>query len=298
MLLSFFSIILIIFFSLLPLLFWGYGNIYLSSHIWNRKRFLAGIGGWIMSISCIFFFKQWLMSTGYPQIWAVIGVFLVLGSITWGIILYGSPYIRGFLRRTLSLHIILFSVILYGWGYLREYIPMSLWALSFFAGISGFFIAAYLEEGVKHVSSIGLIAKDFRFSRTDFLIFTFLITLGFVTGENILYFKEAYASGIFSVITTGIYRILFALPLHIFAASICVIFWWKALSYRFFSWRYVVFFVSGFIIATMIHSLYNLLIERNSFLLLSIFAGIGYMAFTQWILSDGNSIKNEGNTSF
>ena len=298
MLFSLFSIILIIFFSLVPLLIWGYGNIYLSDHIWNRARFFAGIGGWIISVSCIFFFKQWLMHTGYAQIWAVIWVFLVLGAITWSSIMYGSPYIRGFLRRTLFFHIGLFSVILYGWGYLREYLPMDSSSLGFFAGISGFFIAASLEEGVKHLSSIWLTAKNFRFSRTDFLVFTFFITLGFVSAENILYLREAYPSGIFAVMITGVSRIFFALPLHVFAASICVIFWWKALSYRFFSWRYIFFFSSWFIIAIMIHSLYNLLIEKNSFLLLIIFVGIGYMTFTQWILSDTNSRKKSRSPSF
>ncbi len=297
MFLSISSIILIIFFSLFPLLLWGYGNIYLSEHLWNRVRFFAGTLGWVISVGSILLFKEWLTSTGASQIWAVIWVFLVLWGVISGVIMYGSPYIRGFLRRTLFLHIGLFSLILYGWWYLREYIPMNTWSLSFFAGISWFFIAAYLEEGVKHISSIGLTAKDFRFSQIDFLLFTFFITLGFVTGENILYLREAYTSGILSVMITGIYRVFFALPLHVFAASICVMFWWKALSYDFFSWRYIVFFLSGFISATIIHSIYNLLIEKNSFILLIIFVGIGYMAFTQWILLEEIPTKNESGKS-
>lgn len=58
MLLSFFSIILSIFFCLVPLLLWGYGNIYLSSHVWNRARFFAGIAGGVISVICIAFFKE------------------------------------------------------------------------------------------------------------------------------------------------------------------------------------------------------------------------------------------------
>lgn len=284
MFISFLSIILSVFFSLIPLLFWGYGNIYLSQHVWNRARFFAGIAGWIISVACISFFKEWLLGTWYRQIWAVIGVFVILGILTGWVIMRGSPYIRGFLRRTLFFHIALFSLLLYGWGFVRDYIPMTQGSLTFFAGISGFFIAACLEEGVKHVSSLWLTAKNFRFSRTDFLLFTFFVTLGFITGENILYLKEAYHSGILNVMMTGVYRLFFALPLHVFAASICVIFWWKALSYRFLSVQYIWLFLSGFLIAAIIHTLYNFLISKNSIFFLLLIVGIGYLAFTQWIL--------------
>ncbi len=284
MLLSFFSIILSIFFCLIPLLLWGYGNIYLSSHVWNRARFFAGIAGGVISVICIAFFKEWLLGTWYRQIGAVIGVFIVLWTLTAWAIMYGSPYIRGFLRRTLFFHIALFSLVLYIWGWVRAYIPMTPGALTFFAGISGFFIAACLEEWVKHVSSLWLTAKNFRFSRTDFLLFTFFVTLGFVTAENILYLKEAYHSGILSVMMTGVYRLFFALPLHVFAASICVMFWWKALSYKFLSVQYVFLFTCGFLIATIIHTLYNFLISKSSIFFLLLIVGIGYLAFTQWIL--------------
>jgi hypothetical protein len=82
----------------------------------------------------------------------------------------------------------------------------------------------------------------------------------------------------------GIYRLLFALPLHIFAASICVMFWWKALSYRFLSWQYIGFFITGFILASGVHSLYNTLAEKNNFILLLFLTAIAYFSFTRWLI--------------
>ena len=101
MAISFPSIILILFFSFLPLLFWGYGNLYLSDHMWNRARFFAGIIGWMISIACIYLFKWWLILSGARQLFAVIGVFIVLWILSTGVTYFWSPYIRWFLRRTL-----------------------------------------------------------------------------------------------------------------------------------------------------------------------------------------------------
>ena len=291
MLSSIMSIALIVFFSLVPLLLWSYGNIYLSHHIWNRARFFAGIFGWLISIVCILAFRSWLMSSGLEQIGAVIWVFIVLWGITSIAILYGSPYIRGFLWRILMLHIALFSLLLYVWWWIQDILPMTISSLGFIGGISWFFIAACLEEWVKHVSSIGLTARDFRFSRGDFLVFTFFVTLGFVSVENILYLIEAYRWGTLSVFTTGIYRLLFALPLHVFAASICVVFWWRALSYGWLSWRYISLFLLGFIIAIVMHSFYNLLIERGDIIPLIALLALWYIACTQWLVGSEISEK-------
>jgi PrsW family intramembrane metalloprotease len=282
---SLISIILIILFSLFPLLLWNYGTLYLRDHAWNRGRFFAGIIGGIVSIGSILIFEKWLHTSGYSQIWAVVWVFIVLGAITYAIILYGSRYIRGFLRKILILHIALFVLLLMVWEWMSQHVSLDMRYFSFLSGISGFFIAACLEEWAKHVSSIWLSARDFRFSRRDFLLFTFFVTLGFALAENLAYFIGAYTSGTRSVFFTWVYRLLFALPLHVLSASICVMLWWKALSYGVFSWRYVVLFVSGFILAILVHSLYNLLIEKEQILLLIIFAGLGYMSFTQWILA-------------
>ena len=131
---------------------------------------------------------------------------------------------------------------------------------------------------MKHVSSVGLTAKDFRFSRIDFLLFTFFVTL--------LYLIEAAKTSSLTVLMTGVYRVFFALPLHVFAASICVLCWWKALSYGVFSWRYILLFITGYIGAALVHSLYNYLIDIRSFTFLLVFAALAYMVFTQSILPE------------
>ncbi len=275
--------VLILFFSSLPLFLWGYGSVYLSNHVWNRLRFFAGMIGWGVSVLSILFFEKWLKSTqGYESLFAIIGIFLLLAGIVWIVTIVGSPYIRWFLRRTLFFHIALFCILLLSWSYLRDSFVMTSWALSFLAGISGFFFAAFLEEGVKHVSSIGLTAWDFRFTRVDFLLFAFFVTLWFVAVENIVYLLQA--SNISAMISTGIYRMILALPLHILAASICVMFWWKAMAYELFSWRYTGLFVTGYLSAIAIHSLYNFLAMKGQLGLLIVIAIVSYIAFTQWIL--------------
>jgi PrsW family intramembrane metalloprotease len=293
MLSSLLSIIFIVFFSLVPLLIWNYGSLYLRDDSWNRGRFFAGILWWAISVGVIFLFEKWLRDTGYMQIYAVISVFVILGGMTWIVTLYGSSYIRGFLRRILLLHIALFSLLLYGWQWGSGYLPMTSETLSFIAGISGFFVAACLEEWVKHVSTIALSSRDFRFSRRDLLLFTLFVTLGFVMIENLVYFLSVYKNGSLSIVTTGLYRLFFALPLHVLAASICVMLWWKALSYGVSSWRYVFFFTLGFFVAILVHSTYNFLIQRESSVLLLFAAICAYIAFTQWIIP---SIEKEQST--
>jgi RsiW-degrading membrane proteinase PrsW (M82 family) len=118
------------------------------------------------------------------------------------------------------------------------------------------------------------------------------VTLGFSLAENIVYLTEAYKSGTSAVFFTGLYRLFFALPLHVFAASVCVIFWWKALSYAIFSWKYIVLFLIGFISAILIHSFYNFLIDKEQIILLILLSSAGYMSFTQWILAIEDKIQS------
>lgn len=282
----FISFILIIGFSIIPLLFWWYGNVFLREHRWNRARFFGGMfWGWI-SVWVILLFESFFDGNIISQIYALFSALLVISLITIPIIKKWSLYIQGFFLKLLWLHfLIFFLIILLGYigvssidaGYFQA---LSLWS------ISGYVIAAYLEEWLKHISSIGLSSNDFRFSRRDLLVFTFFITLGFITLENLLYFHQAYDDGIWIIFLTWIQRIFFALPLHIFAASICVMLWWKALSYKLFSWRYILFFTLWFLLATGVHTLYNILIVWGYILPIIILTGVWYMAFTQWIIDE------------
>jgi protease PrsW len=136
------------------------------------------------------------------------------------------------------------------------------------------------------VSSLGLTSREFRFTRRDFLLFTFFITLGFVTLENIIYMIQEIERGALQVFFTGMSRLLFSLPLHVFAASVCVMMWWKALSYRFFSWQYIGYFSLGYIIATLIHGAYNTFLASGYIAPVIVLVALGYIAFTQWIIEE------------
>lgn len=280
------SILTIVFFSTFPLLFWAYGDIFLRDHAWNRLRFFGGLFGWGVSVGVIMMFERYFSSDSIVIMGWLVGVFIFLSLIMVYTIRNGSPYIQWFLYQILGLHFMILFILILLW-FFGQYLPLfpSIWVLSL-GWMIGFFISAYLEEWVKHISSIWLSSRDFRFSRRDLLLFTFFITLGFVMLENILYLMRAYDDGWKNIIFTGLYRLFFALPLHVFAASICVMLWWRALSYPLYSLRYIGYFGWWFIIATTVHTLYNQCIDRWYLIPLVVLTGIGYIAFTQWIISE------------
>lgn len=114
------------------------------------------------------------------------------------------------------------------------------------------FFAAFFEETAKHLTTVGLLSRDFRFSLRDLSFFTFFIVLGFVFFENIFYIFQEGISPL-----AVVFRSFFVLSVHLFAAMICTFFWWKALSYSFFSFRYLFYFFLGFLLATGVHAFYN-----------------------------------------
>lgn len=192
-----------------------------------------------------------------------------------------------FLRKIAFLHagifIFLYILLEVGIGFLPDSLTN---ILPMVAGISSFLFAASLEESLKHLSSVGLTAKQFRFSRRDLLVFGFFITLGFVFLENILYLIKAYPLGFGNIFLTGITRSIFSLLSHLFAASICVMMWWKALSYGVFSFRYVMIFLSGFLLASFAHLFFNELVASGNMIFVIIFSLIAYFSFTQWLVLD------------
>lgn len=87
------------------------------------------------------------------------------------------------------------------------------------------------------------------------------------------------------VLRTGFSRSIFSLLAHFFAASICVVWWWKALSYRAFSWQYIGLFFVGFASAVLAHTFFNFLIEANSLLGVVVFSAVAYVMTTKWMQS-------------
>jgi hypothetical protein len=152
--------------------------------------------------------------------------------------------------------------------------------------IFGYFLSASMEEGLKHLSALGLNANDFRFSRIDLILFSFFVTLGFVTIENMIFLGYLFDEAPQTMFFAGIGRILFALPVHVLAATICALFWWKALSYKLFSPLYVYYFVLGYLLASLVHMFFNYASTTELTLILPIMAIGSYMYFTYWIQKD------------
>ena len=139
-------------------------------------------------------------------------------------------------------------------------------------------IAAYFEEASKHLSTVGMLSKDFHFTRRDLAFFALSIVLGFVFFENILY---VFALG--GDILLIWYRSLFTLSAHLLSTLVCTWIWWKALSYPFFSLRYIGWFLVGFFGATLLHALYNLSVQGGSILTMILFLVGAYGIFVMMI---------------
>ncbi len=284
-----FSLFIILLFTLFPLILWWYGTTYLSEHLWNRNRFLFWMITWSLSVLIIFMF--WNIAALWV-LWMIASfciLFLILWGITWWITRKGSPFIRWFLRKVIVLHSILFSIV-FLLGILGNSI-FSLWAwfIGILSGIGTFLIAASIEEWVKHVSTLGLTSREFRFSRRDFLLFTFFVTLGFVTLENAIYMFSVIWKWPWDVFVVGITRILFSLPIHVFSAAICVVMWWEALSFRFFSFRYIALFLLWYVGATFIHWMFNVFVNEPYIIPVFVLTGVWYFSFTQWIIQGDES---------
>ncbi len=282
-----FSVILLLWFVLFPILLWGYGVTLLSVHEWNRSRFFYGMMGWWISVGVLHFFTWYLQGSFLMRAWAISFVLAILFLFVFIATGKWSSYVKIFLRKTALLHIVLFTLLyIFFEGIskvfllnIQEYLPLYWWMM-------WYFFAASIEESTKHLSSVGLTAKEFRFSRKDLLIFIFFISLGFVCIENILYLIQAFPHGIRDIVFTGMNRSIFSLLAHLFSASICVMFWWRALSYWVFSWRYIVIFLLGFILSSLSHVGFNVILLYAPYWWVILYAIIAYITFTQWLVLD------------
>lgn len=281
------KILIITLISSFPIILWGYGTTLLSSSLWNRSRFFSWLFSGLISVGSVAFFSSIMESDDIRMMLLFLALFFVSSLIAYIVTASGSHFIRGFLRRVIVLHSTIFGslfVLSFLSGdvlsWVREW-----WAL--LAWFSTFLIAASIEEWVKHISTLGITSREFRFTRRDFLLFTFFVTLGFVMFENLLYMIRAFDTSLWNISLLWFSRILFALPLHVFASAICVVMWWMALSYRFLSWQYISLFSLGYIWAVCVHASYNILLSHSLLLGVVILTGIWYISFTQWITEDG-----------
>lgn len=251
-LLSFIAVII----AFLPIYLWWYGVTYLLNDSWNRIRFFVGIFLWSIGVLLTYVFFLFWDKGALFEVWLFLGYFVFLCSIVLFLTYLGSRFSRIFLQKIAIVHAILLSIALGSVYFLRQWI-------GFFPGITPavivFLLTPFLEESAKHLWTLWLIGRDFHFSQKDILSFTFFVVLGFVFAENTLYLiSEQFSIG------TWIWRSLFSLIAHVFAALVCAYYWWKALSYPLFSLKYIVTFLTGFILAWGLHLIYNFFLQSGS----------------------------------
>ncbi|MBP9780041.1 PrsW family intramembrane metalloprotease [Candidatus Gracilibacteria bacterium] len=256
---------------LFPVYLWGYGTTLVLGYGWQRMRFLMGIIVGSISVMIMFFLEKYahssnmLLTAGFILVGLLCSLYVGIRILTY----YGSPFARVFLRRIALGHIILIFLVTLGLLFFASIFP----SMTLFVGLSFAFLTTSLfEEASKHLVSIGLAGQDFKFSKSDILTFTLFSVLGFVFCENIFYLFYDEAT-----LGQWLYRSLFTLVAHIVASSLCAYYWWKALSYELFSVKYIGYFVLGFLLASGLHTLYNLLLQENAFLGLISYIIIGYM---------------------
>ena len=264
--------------ALLPVYLWGYGVSYLLDTPWNRRRFLLGImiGGFSVGLVWLFSYVEQL-HTIYT-ILSSIGFVLILWIVVSSLIQRGSIFARWVLQKVTIVNIIIVFLLLLSVVLSSIYVPNSIILI---LSVVPLLISSLVEESSKHMMSIWLMSHDYRFSRSDIIIFTIFVVLGFIFIENLLYLFRADTS-----LTTWIYRSFFSLSAHLLSAVICAYAWWRALSYEPFSIRYIAIFSLGFIIAVLAHLGYNLILEQGSVTGLFVYMIVAYVVITQWIIEN------------
>jgi hypothetical protein len=203
------------------------------------------------------------------EVSVLVGFFAFLLALIVGLTFLGSRFSRVFLQKIAIVHIVSLASVLLIIYLIGKYVTIPAVMTPM---ILLFSITPFLEEAAKHLGSVGLIGREFKFSKRDIISFTFFVVLGFVFAENLVYL----ASGQFSL-GVWISRSFFTLIAHVFTALICAHYWWRALSYPLFSARYIMTFLIGFALAGGLHTLYNYLLSQGSILGLIIYAIVGYV---------------------
>lgn len=236
---------------LLPLYLWAYGATCIHDDAWMlRARFWWGVCSGVFSVGIVYAITHMVQQNFFWEI-LLLGLFfwVLLAGVVIGSTL-GSRISWKYIRAMGVLHtgyMILFLLFMIGLAYIfPAYMHM-------FAVMIPIFVAVFFEETAKHMTILGYLWKEFRFSLRDFAYFSFFVVIGFVFFENILYFF----SGQYPLLSI-VYRSIFPFAAHLLSALVCSWMWWKALSFPFFSFRYLLWFLWGLISAIIVHAVYNI----------------------------------------
>jgi len=264
--------------ALLPVYLWGYGVSYLLDTPWNRRRFILGmiIGG--ASVGMVLLFAS-ITEKGILYMLLTSTIFIaILSTMTFVMIRSWSSIARIMLQKITLVNMNIIILVLWFSLFVSSRVE---WGTILMISILPLLLSALIEESSKHLMSIGLMSQDFRFSRSDIIIFTLFVVLGFVFIENLLYLLK----GNFSL-TTWIFRSFFTLVAHLLSAILCAYAWWKALSYPPFSIQYISIFALWFAIAVITHLWYNLILGEGSMIGLGLYLLWAYLVVTRGIIPE------------
>ena len=261
------NIILIIFISFIPVIFWAYVFSNINEEKLNKKRFIIGIFSWILSVLPILYMDKIIDFIKFKSLdffeWAsnITGIFtslnfgLSLSLFLWIIVLLSflvgitfrknlwllSAYFKNFILFIFFIFII--SVIFYFLNLISSDIlflnkgvewtsNIYFWETLFntFKLIIFYYILiAFIEESSKHFNFMGSSILDIK-TISDWVMYAIFVALWFSFIENILYFYNLYIEFWvwYELTKTYFFRSIFSIMVHVFCSSVIAYFFTKA----------------------------------------------------------------------
>lgn len=311
------DIILIIFISFLPVLFWAYAFSYLDSESLNRKRFFSGIIWGAISVVPILYMDKIIdyIKLSYLNIFdyikSVNGLlsglqfslsleiflfFLALVSIIGSLfILSFKINLKTYLKNIFVFFIFSFFIVLVVYllnllslkfGFLNSEIDSSLEFKTIVFNsvklvIFYYILVAFIEEASKHFNFLSSSLFKIETLKT-WVLYAIFIALWFAMLENILYFYNYYSVNWFTwdFVKLYFFRSIFAIITHIFASSIMAYFFTKAyLLYKnnLFNFNYLKIFLIWLSLAILVHLIFDVSLTLGFNLIIIIYLVWGYL---------------------
>lgn len=266
------NIILIIFISFIPIVFWAYIFSNLNEEKLNKKRFLLWIFSWVLSVIPILYMQE---IVNYLKIWFLnffeyayniwnffssisfsislslfLALIVILSLVAWVFFRKDLKIIWAYLKNFLIF--VLFVSIIWFVFYLIESLS---WNISFLNSsinswsniyfwetlfntfkliIFYYVLVAFIEESSKHFNFIGASILDIK-DINSWVIYAIFVALWFSFIENILYFHNLYLQYwiSFELTKTYFFRSIFSIMVHVFCSSVIAYFFTKAyLEYK------------------------------------------------------------------
>lgn len=294
---NFFSLVIIIVFCCLPVVFWGYIFSYIDEKLANRRRFLFWIIAWIVSTFPVLYFwnnseQRILKNFDFPNI--ISSFDLWNGTISWLILvcfviillMSMSGYVLSLFQRkafeTMILYIKNIFFFMLGAVFISWFLSIIWFFFSIFPNtnipvsdgvqywrylyeslkviIFYYLIIGFIEESSKHFHFLSWVLPSVKNTKEIVLLSVF-VALWFSFTENIIYMWKIYAQIWFGgdIVRTYIFRSCFSLMLHVICSAILShIFSIVWYRRQIFSAFSLFLFLSGILWSITLHSIFNI----------------------------------------